>query len=713
MSAREKTGHDEFDKREECILKRRVVDQAGLGRVIVPGVALMLGAFLTQTASTQTVSRQPAAAVSYCAPPAPGAPMFVTGGCVDHRFNDPYVDIDEQRNTPVPHRYVHGGFKGTDARFSFYFPPREQYQGRFFQNTHQLLTSENGAPGTSAFAIASGAYYVQTNIGGAERATTTEQAVFGKLDPTAGGYRVNAEAAKFSRVKATEIYGNQRPYGYLYGGSGGAFQTISSAENTVGVWDGFVPYVMGSPNSIPGVMTVRIHALRVLRIRDKFPAIMDAIDPGGSGDPYAGLNAEESAALKEATRLGFPLRGWWNYTTLNGGPLTLVAGYVPYLDPTYTDDFWTKPGYLGNDPKSSVSKARIQQEATVVNVIIGPPRRLELSTVPKGDLTGADLILASGAAVGKSVGLGTVANNTVGFGFGANPSVVSSIQSGDKVRIDNSSYLALQTYHRHQVPSRDLYGWEQFRNRKGEPIYPQRSVLIGPIAALNGAGSIQNGRFKGKMIVLESLMDIDALPWQADWYRTKVKEALGKRLDDEYRLYFIDHAQHTPPIGQAAEARTVSYQGALEQALRDVSAWVEKGVQPPASTAYKVVDVQVEVPPKAESRKGIQPVVELRVNGGVRAEVAVGQPVTFSATIEVPPNTGKVVAVEWNFDGAGGYVPAELGDIRPAVSVKVTHAYSQPGTYFPVLRATSQREGDPKTPFGRIQNLGRARVVVK
>ena len=90
MSAREKTGHDEFDKREECILKRRVVDQAGLGRVIVPGVALVLGAFLTQTASTQTASRQPTpAAVSHCAPPAPGAPMFVTGDCADPRFNDP------------------------------------------------------------------------------------------------------------------------------------------------------------------------------------------------------------------------------------------------------------------------------------------------------------------------------------------------------------------------------------------------------------------------------------------------------------------------------------------------------------------------------------------------------------------------------------------------------------------------------------------------
>jgi hypothetical protein len=56
---------------------------------------------------------------------------------------------------------------------------------------------------------------------------------------------------------------------------------------------------------------------------------------------------------------------------------------------------------------------------------------------------------------------------------------------------------------------------------------------------------------------------------------------------------------------------------------------------------------------------------------------------------------------------------AELGERRPAVSVKATHAYARPGTYFPVLRATSQREGDPKTAFGRVQSLGRARVVVK
>jgi hypothetical protein len=677
---------------------------------MVAGVAVMFGA-LTPISPTSTVSAQ-----QTCSAPAAGGPMFVTGDCVDPRFNKPYVDIDEQRSTPVPHRYVHGGFTGTDARFSFYFPPREQFQGRFFQNTHQLLTSENGPPNTIGFAVASGAYYVQTNIGGAERATTTEQAVFGKLDPTVGGYRVNAEAAKYSRVKAAEIYGNRnRICGYLYGGSGGAFQTISSAEHTIGVWDGFVPYVMGSPNAIPGVMTVRIHALRVLRLRDKFPAIMDAIDPGGSGDPYAGLNAEEAAALKEATRLGFPLRGWWNHPTMNGGPLALVAGYVPYLDPAYTEDFWTKPGYLGADPASSVAAARIQHKSTVVNVIAGNQTRLELSSVPTGDLTGADLIVTSGAAAGKTVGLGTAAGKTVGFGFGANPAVVNSIQAGDEVRIDNSSYLALQTYHRHQLPTPDMYGWNQFRNGKGEPIYPQRKVLIGPIGAMNGAGSVQNGRYQGKMIAIESLMDIDALPWQADWYRAKVKEALGNRLDDEFRIYFIDHAQHTPPVGVPAQARTVSYQGALEQALRDVSAWVEKGVKPPASTNYKMVESQVEVPDSAAMRAGTQPVVHLSANGGVRAEVAVGIPVNFSATVDVPVGTGKVVAAEWDFEGVGNYpVKAQLTDTNAArVTVNATYSFSRPGTYFPVLRASSQREGDPVTPYTRVQNIGRVRVVVK
>jgi hypothetical protein len=297
---------------------------------------------------------------------------------------------------------------------------------------------------------------------------------------------------------------------------------------------------------------------------------------------------------------------------------------------------------------------------------------------------------------------------------GADPDVVKGIKDGDEVQVDNSDFLAVQYYHRHQVPTPDYHVWDQFRGRDGKPLYPQRPKLIGPEFAAS-TGVAQNGRFHGKMIVVESLMDQDAFPWQADWYRSRVKAALGPRLDENFRLWFADHALHGDQERQADATRTVSYLGVLHQALRDLSAWVEKGVAPPASTSYKVVDGQVQVPPTAAERRGIQPVVTVTANGGARAEVAVGKPVTFSAVIEVPPDTGRVVAAEWDFEGAGSFPVVEklISSKKTRVTVETTRAFSKPGTYFPTLRAVSQRQGDTQTPYARIRNLGRVRVVVQ
>ena len=68
-----------------------------------------------------------------------------------------------------------------------------------------------------------------------------------------------------------------------------------------------------------------------------------------------------------------------------------------------------------------------------------------------------------------------------------------------------------------------------------------------------------------------------------------------------------------------------------------------------------------------------------------------------------------------SFEGVGNYpVAATLSDTKSSrVVLTMTYSFSKPGTHFPVLRATSQREGDPKTPYARVQNIGRARVVVK
>ncbi len=676
--------------------------------------------------------------------------LFVTADSEDPRFNQPYIDVREWRDEPADapvfpggittqggdaapvkarHLYVHGGFTGTDAKFSFCFPPEEEYEGRFFQATHQLLAGEEATPRNITFALASGGYSVQTNMGGSDNPRGAEESAHGQVDTTIRGYRVNAEAAKFSRVVAAEIYGPHRTYGYLYGGSGGAYQTLSSAEMTTGVWDGFVPYVMGSPQSIPNCFTVRVNALRVLK--DKWPSIIDAIEPGGSGDPSAGLSDEERAALEEATRTGFPPGAWFNYIPQGGGPLVLVASYVPLLDPTYLDDFWSKPGYLGTDPRSSVRAARIQHEATVVDVIPGGQKQLKLSSVPTGDLTGADVIITSGAAAGKTAPLGRIASDGKGqiglvyesvgvtIDVMADPAVVDIIQAGDEVRIDNSRFLALQTYHRHQFPPAnpdfdypDVYDY--FRGPDGTPKYPQRGVDIGAAGTLGATGEIPTGRFNGKMIVVECLHDGDALPWQADWYRKKVEASEGPHVDERYRLWYVDNANHTDPTTETQQTHAVSYSGTVQYTLRELSAWIERGIVPPPTSEYRVQNGQVHVPASAAERKGIQPVVHLEVNGGDRAEVRVGEVVTFIAAIEVPPSPGNVVSAQWDFEGVGKYPEtAELeGPTSETVSVTATHAFADPGTYFPTLRVASQRERDASTPFARSVNLGRVRVVV-
>ena len=85
-------------------------------------------------------------------------------------------------------------------------------------------------------------------------------------------------------------------------------------ENTKGVWDGVVPYVIGSTMAIPNMFTVRMQALRVLR--DKMPAIVDAMEPGGSGDPYAGLSEHEASVLREIETMGFPMQSWFGWRTM-------------------------------------------------------------------------------------------------------------------------------------------------------------------------------------------------------------------------------------------------------------------------------------------------------------------------------------------------------------------------------------------------------------
>ncbi|PEQ11436.1 hypothetical protein B2G71_16505 [Novosphingobium sp. PC22D] len=640
--------------------------------------------------------------------------ITVTARSVDPVYGEAVIDVEEERAEPVPHRYVHGHFAGTEARFSFYFPPPEKYEGRFIHNTYPMAVSADIGPfpiqfevaiGDLGFTVASGAYYVQTNNGGLFRAAG--------VDPAIAAYRVNAAAAKFSRTVAARIYGEHRSYGYLFGGSGGAYQTMGAAEATSGVWDGFLPFVPGCNHAIPSMFTVRMHALRVLRRRDRLPGIADALAPGGSGDPYANLDAEEVTALREVTRMGFPPRAWYRHAGMDSGYFANISGMIPQMDPGYAEDFWSQPGYLGADPDAEIRDERFAFAAGVAAVSAEPPWSVTLDADPARDCANAHLVVLSGAAEGASLPLEANEGARMRPIATADATAMAALAPGDRVCVDNSWALALETYHRHQVPpEREYYAWDQFREGDGAPIPPQRTVLVGPTGTANAAGAVLTGAVNGKVLVLAALMDIDAYPWQADWYRSRVAAATGADFDDRFALWFIDRAHHENPLDALQRAHVVSFSGALQQGLRDLAKWVEHGVKP-AETHYRVEDTQVIVPGGAAERGGIQPVVELSVNGADRAEVAVGEPVTLTATIATPPGAGQVVSAAWDFEGTGTFADRAAFAPAEAVALSASHAYARPGTYFAALTVSAQREGDADTPYAQVRNLAQARVVVR
>jgi hypothetical protein len=468
---------------------------------------MTLSLLLATPASADQTSADQAAAD----PAAPAAE-----GQADPLFTQPYIDKDEWRDAPVRHRYVHGGFKGTDARFSFYLPEKAQYQGRFFQHITPVPDDENlaqksptGEENKIGFSIASGAYFVETNGGG-----RNQVGMPGKPnDATIAAYRANAAAARYSRVVAQQMYGGKRPYGYAFGGSGGGFRTVGSIENTTGVWDGVVPYVLGSPMAPPNMFSVRMRAMRVLN--DKFPQILDAVEPGGSGNPYAGLTPDQASVLREVTAMGFPTPSWFGWRTMGIHGFAALYGGMLMADPSYFNDFWTKPGYLGHDDPKAFEGYRLQydakvatpitaQEAATLNLdtritngaanvdnafaaLAGEAARrivaFRLSNAPPAIyFVGGDLIVGSGEAAKQRLTISRIVGDVVVLGV-VDDAVATKIRAGDSVRVDNSNFLAAETYHWHQVPPADAGypEWDQFRKPDGTPLYPQRAFLLGPL----------------------------------------------------------------------------------------------------------------------------------------------------------------------------------------------------------------------------------------
>lgn len=635
--------------------------------------------------------------------------LFVTAECVDPEYDSPIFDSETNETIPTPHRKISGHFNGTDVDFNIYLTPKSKWDGRFFQLMYPLQTSIADDHAIE-FGVESGGYTIQAS---------------GTI-----GYRADAALAKLSRQIAQEYYNTSSDQirGYVYGGSGGSLKAIGAAENTLGVWDGCVALVQATPMSIPYNWGIR--AFGGLILEKHFKELIDAVQPGGSGDPHEFLDELEQAVWIETRNLGIPTRGWEDLDSIKNNRTqlwqTLKDITVPILqgmDPTYADDFWTKDGYAGCDqsPLGERFRAALVQFDSVIETVTagrdGLVSEFVLKTVPGNvtDVVGFGFSVTINGSINHFSGMLDVKTRTVHILAGASNTTLGALVSGARIQIDNRWYLATHTYHRHQLPpmTSGFYGYDYLRDENGEPRYPQRDTLMGPAVSKSASGDgTHTGNITMKLIVMDNLLDFDALPWHADWYKDQVRKAKGS-LEDHYRLYYSDNTDHVMgKIKAPYTSRVVDFTGLYQQHLRDLMVWVENNINPPVPTNYTVVEGQVEVPLAASARKGIQPVVELFVDSSKRTQVAPGEKKEFHVKVQVPDGVGQIVALEWDPLGIGEYTKQDI-DVGPEIDLRFSYAYKKPGVYFAGVRAASHRDGNTETNIALAWNLDRVRVVVE
>lgn len=678
---------------------------------------------------------------------------------LDADYNDPYFDADERRVRSLPdgreigYRYIHGGFRKKAVKFIFCLPERaEDFKGRFFQYLspfpgpdEELASLQRaGADDLIAFSVLNGAIFVESNMGSA--------AAFGPNGDAQDRWKSSAAVAELCRDKTMELYGCPRPVGIVFGGSGGGYKTMACIENT-DAWEGAVPYVIGSPVSLPNTIVMHANGQRVLR--NAFGKIVDALDAGGSGDPYAELNQGEADMLQELTDMGFPPIAWFleaNGIVMDGSLPVLIPG-VKQADSSYFSEFWTVPGYAGAVPESTACRDRLQFAGVVKGVHLpgaaaesdeidgrngvddawqkmlsdGKDAWIELEKLPEGEnlyLKGVSITLTSGEAKGSVLTLGDMKRFgeggvlLIGQSFGVTDlaGLLAKIRPGDTLTLDNSDYIAFQYYYRHQVPA-DLsfHAWDQFRKADGTPAIPQRAFVIG--YGFSGTGTVQDGDIQGKVINLQALMDESTTPWCADWYRNKVVEA---GHGDEHRVYYMQRCLHGD-WDVLENNMVVNYVGARAQALLDMAAWIQEGKEPLPSTVYECVGGQIEVA-VPEKRRGIQPDVRLTANGEKCCRVKSGEAFTLRAEVTVPEGAGVVTSVRYGFDNYCGFpdprfpafpVEGSFESTEKGAVSELRHSYDKPGTYFAAVRVTAQRKGDASDVFTQIKNLDRVRIIVE
>jgi len=674
-------------------------------------------------------------------------PLAVDATCIDPDYNDNtfVTDSTEQKSlqlpdgTTVSYTEVKGHFPATRTQAElpvgitqspttvshgvlWRFPEKKYFRNRFFQQTYPLAQDILNTV-DNRFAFVTGGGYTVGIVPGSPNV----------------GYRVPAAAARLAKAYASKLYGSTgRIYGYMYGQSGGSVQTIGAAEGTTGVWDGLIPVVIATDGlNVHSFLWDALYAVAVPEAKRQ--SIADAAASGGGGDIYAGLTSDERAVLDELLNAGFP-RNVLETMHFSAGIVTLGASAVRTHDPSYEEDFWSKPGYEGANPPPYLQAAKVDGFATITSITrnarnVPTAITFDPSTVPAlGSIGSAGLQFYVYAAdgttqvtQGDAVSLsGKLESNTLTLKDAeSNPALLAALAEGGRVRINNRFTLAAVFYPRHSILNNGNPAYKQYMNADGTPKYVQRQPTAFPVAFINNmrtsGGIRQTGRLEVKTIVLENLADGNSYPYVAGFYEQMVTKALGPRETEKmFRVYYQENGIHGAFLDSLPGkfgTLVIPTGGILNQALLDLADWVERGVAPRPSTRYRIDSMnQVVVPTTAKERGGLQPLVHLSANGKDRAEVGVNQPIKLVGKIEMPPGAGKIVEYDYYVGGSDyTFEPAtKLAKPQTRVSLTRTISFPNPGEYVITLRTAGQRDGkgdaSGTTP---LINCDRVRVVVR
>jgi hypothetical protein len=678
----------------------------------------------------------------------------------DDFFGAPSIDVDEARDAPVPHRYVHGGFDGTTTRFAFWFPPADRYVGRMYQPLeganagHEDVFAGPLGEGIGGLEMTFrlGGYMVESNMGHIGDVMDPKAGE----DPTIYGWRAAAETGRFSKHVAEQVLGARPHHSYVWGGSGGARRSPLCLAYAPDVWDAAMPFMGdamdGDYGNFDRLRSVAQHFCAMFNVQrllgDKIYDVIDATLPGGSGDPFAGLDTHEREELATLYRLGYP-RGDEFMIAQPMGQIWLWSSFAERLQrehPEYWEAFWTQPGHIGHDLPEAVERDLIDVKTAVARPLLAKdlledprfkgheyaqlrgmaalfagmhdmwdtPFAIELPEVPDGYVLGTGVRVLSGDAAGRQLYcISGVGNVLLCDGEGEASNLrFTGVKAGDEVHVDNRAFLAFCYFHRHHVLPFAEYDCLRV---DGVPMYPQYEL---PVSS-PFMGTLHTGRFDGKMLWIHHTHDASLWPSQGIGMKNNVTRERGPEgAHEHFRLRWTENAEHVPP-GMAASPPNrknntwlVDYGPVLEQCLLDLAAWVEDGVDLTES-AFEYKDGKVTLPPTAAERGGIQPVVRVTANGSARTEVKAGEAVQLDVHTEVPAGAGSIIAVRWDFDGSGTYPFAhDVDGTASTLDLSTTHTFDEPGTYFATAMVESHRDGDVGAEHRRIPNLASARVVV-